>query len=136
MIIMSKKETIVRAIITKSGSMLLCRSFEEGHYFLPGGHIEDGETPQEALDRELQEEIGVPVVKKDFITEVENSFVQQGQVKEEVFYVYKAELASMEEVRSWEDHIAYEWIPITDLRKVDFKPQKFLSEIERLITDQ
>ncbi len=133
---MSKKETIVRAVITNNKFTLLCRSFEEGHYFLPGGHIEEGETPDEALDRELQEEIGVPVVKKDLITEVENSFVQQGQVKEEIFYVYRVELASMEEVRSWEDHIAYEWIPIKDLRKVNFKPQKFLSEIERLITDQ
>ena len=40
--------------------------FCPGGYCLPGGHIEDGETPREAAKRELQEETGIEVDLKDF----------------------------------------------------------------------
>lgn len=43
--------------VLQGGKILMVRHPERGWEF-PGGHVEQGETPQEALMRELQEEVG------------------------------------------------------------------------------
>lgn len=54
--------------INKKGQMLLTqrrapgRKFWDGMWQLPGGEIEFGETPQQALSRELYEELGVSTI--------------------------------------------------------------------------
>ena len=54
---------VVCAILEKEGQILLCRRSpgrrEGGLWEFPGGKIEPGESPSEALDRELREELGV-----------------------------------------------------------------------------
>ena len=64
---MSKKLVLVvaAAIYDASGRILLARRPEgksmAGLWELPGGKIEDGETPEEALSRELFEELSITV---------------------------------------------------------------------------
>ena len=43
--------------VMNSGSILMVQHPERGWEF-PGGHIEDGETPEQALHREMKEEVG------------------------------------------------------------------------------
>ena len=43
--------------VINGGSILMVRHPDRGWEF-PGGHIEEGETPEDALMRELQEEVG------------------------------------------------------------------------------
>jgi 8-oxo-dGTP diphosphatase len=51
-------------IIDERGRLALFR--KKDRYFLPGGGIEPGETPEEALSREVREEIGwsVAIIRK------------------------------------------------------------------------
>lgn len=49
------------AFIIKDKKILMVKVFYDNHYFwtLPGGGIENGETPEQACIRELKEETGI-----------------------------------------------------------------------------
>ena len=50
-------------IVSRNGKIMLCQRKPGGRLPLkwefPGGKLEEGETPQQALERELREELGV-----------------------------------------------------------------------------
>jgi 8-oxo-dGTP pyrophosphatase MutT (NUDIX family) len=59
-------EAIVAGVMIKDGRILLCHRSADRQWYpdvwdLPGGHVELGESPTEALRRELAEELGVSV---------------------------------------------------------------------------
>lgn len=60
---MSRSEITSRAIITKGDEILLIHRRKNGeeYFVLPGGGIEDTETPEEAMEREVYEETGLKV---------------------------------------------------------------------------
>jgi 8-oxo-dGTP pyrophosphatase MutT (NUDIX family) len=50
----------VKAVIRRDGKFLLVKETEDDWWGLPGGGIRHGESPQQALTRELEEELGLP----------------------------------------------------------------------------
>ena len=52
-------ETIARGVCVRGGKVLLCRAKGGATTYLPGGHIEFGETGRKALVREIKEELGL-----------------------------------------------------------------------------
>ena len=64
-------ERIIRhratAIVVRNGKILLVREPQDAEFELPGGGIEDGELPADAVERELREETGLTIVKADYL---------------------------------------------------------------------
>lgn len=62
---MSGTLLVVAGAFVRDGLLLLTRRPDgdplEGSWELPGGKVEDGETPEAALEREWREELGVEV---------------------------------------------------------------------------
>ncbi|KAL4437219.1 hypothetical protein ABPG75_004358 [Micractinium tetrahymenae] len=56
---------VAAVLLNDEGKVLLARrpsgKTREGRWELPGGHVDDGESCEEALSRELQEELGITV---------------------------------------------------------------------------
>ncbi len=50
-------------IIIRDNKLLVERSFGKEFFIAPGGSIEEGETPKQALVRELQEEFAIDVIE-------------------------------------------------------------------------
>ena len=52
-------ETIARGVCVRDGKLLVCRAKGAKSCYLPGGHVEFGETGRQALVREMAEETGL-----------------------------------------------------------------------------
>ncbi|MBR5056984.1 MAG: (deoxy)nucleoside triphosphate pyrophosphohydrolase, partial [Clostridiales bacterium] len=68
---------VVAAIIRKGDKIFATQrgygDFKDGWEF-PGGKIEPGETPQEALAREIKEELSADITVGDLLTTVETDY--------------------------------------------------------------
>lgn len=90
--------TLVVAALLRNdeGNILLARrpataKIAPNKYHLPGGHVEAEEIPEEALSRELMEELGATVeVERPFYTATYDT-----QAGKSVVIIYKARLLGM-----------------------------------------
>lgn len=73
-----KQIEVVAGIITDKDKIFCCQRGNKGPLALkwefPGGKIEDGETHQEALKRELKEELDITVTVGSFLTTVMHQY--------------------------------------------------------------
>ena len=115
-------EVIARGVCVIDGKILLCKAKGGKTTYLPGGHIEFGETGRQALVREIKEELGLDSTTGAFLGVVENSFLQHGKPHAEINLVYELSLAARE-VEAREDWIEFEWRQLTDLG--DLLPEAF-----------
>lgn len=82
----------------------------------PGGKIEPGETSEEALVREIREELATEITVDKFITTVEYDYPEFHLVMD-CFWcsVKEGHLTLLE-------HEAAKWLPLDDLRQVKWLP--------------
>lgn len=115
-------ECIARGVAVRDGKVLLCRAKGGNSTYLPGGHIEFGETGAEALAREVKEELGVDSVVGERLGVLENSFLQKGVRHQEINLIYALEVKGTESAQSQEDWIEFEWCPLEDISKANLLP--------------
>lgn len=60
-----------------------------GHWDLIGGHVEEGETPEEALVREVREELDIDLKEYSFFKEYE---VTEGDAYPNIKYIYTGKI--------------------------------------------
>ncbi|MBJ7985901.1 MULTISPECIES: NUDIX domain-containing protein [Bacillus] len=108
----SKFHHIVRAIMIKDEKLLVAEYIGH-HYFLPGGHVEIGESAENALLRELREELGVTCSVKQFLGVIENQWQAKETLHHEINHIFEIdsnELKSDFTPISKESHLAFHWI--------------------------
>ena len=108
-------EIIARGVCVQEGKILLCRAKGGATTYLPGGHVEFGETGRQALVREVKEEMGVDAETGAFLGVVENAFEQHGKPHAEVNLVYELKVPSATPARACEDWIEFEWRDLAHL---------------------
>ena len=73
-----KSIEVVAAVIVKDNKVLCCKRGPgrdlEGYYEFPGGKIELNETKEEALIREIKEELNIDISIDSYITTIEHDY--------------------------------------------------------------
>ena len=109
---------VTAAIIEKDGKFLIAKRKKGKHlenkWEFPGGKIEELETPEECLARELEEEFGIIAEIADFITE---SFFDYGDRKIRLLG-YRAKYISGEFRLNAHDDI--KWVSANEFIEFDF----------------
>jgi 8-oxo-dGTP diphosphatase len=121
---------VVAAFIIRDGKLLICQRTEHQplplKWEFPGGKIEPGETPEQALARELEEELGIDATIGPFIAELQHQYRNGRSIHLRFFAV--REFRGEFENRVFED---MRWVELRDLPSYNFlaADRKFVREL-------
>jgi 8-oxo-dGTP diphosphatase len=110
---------VVAALILRKGEILACQRTRHQpmplKWEFPGGKIEEGEQPRDALRRELEEELGIDAKIGEEVARIKHDYKGGGAVELRFYLVesYKGELENriFREIR---------WVKRKDLPALDF----------------
>lgn len=128
----NKIHVLSRAVILDQEHILLCKTLDlpKAFYFLPGGHIEHGESAQETVLRELHEEAGVRdcTIKRllgclEYSFEPGHSSICHNHEYNFIFDIDSSSLKKGIPIPRLEDHIELLWFPMENLTHIDFRPE-------------
>lgn len=127
---MTQQIDVVGAVLVRDDTVLAAQRGPTmalaGHWEFPGGKIEADETPQEALARELHEELLCTATIGDHVETTSYTY-DFGTV---TLTTYFATLEGGEPQAT--EHAELRWIPVADLRSVDWAPAD-VPAVERIM---
>lgn len=116
---------LARAVIVDGRRLLLAHFHGADHTFLPGGHLEPGESLPAALRRELMEELQVRADIGNYLGALEHTWTEAGIRHFEVnhcFAVTVPEMSPAVKPRSYAEHLEFLWAPVQDLNVHNVQP--------------
>ncbi len=111
-------------------------------YCLPGGHVELGEDTDQAIQREMKEELGYEIKITKLASIIQNFFkTPEGKTFHELGYYYIVEPKNINEVNleNYEriendkgelKKLEFKWFTLDELKEVDFRPIKLINELQ------
>jgi 8-oxo-dGTP diphosphatase len=126
----SVEHDCVMAILRRDDRVLMChrhpnREWIPNVWDFPGGHIEESETPQQALARELREELGVDIESlgraADVVLEFDDESLQLA--------VWILDYGGTVENRCPEEHDELRWVNLQDVGELELADRCYISLI-------
>lgn len=131
---MKKFHLITRAVITQGDCVLLARQKGMNNTFLPGDHIEIGESATTALQREIFEELKKNINIQEYLGAVEADWEEGEVVHYEINHIFKVNIDNLNfhtPIKSYEDHLEFFWSKIHDLEINNLLPSPLIMLITK-----
>jgi 8-oxo-dGTP diphosphatase len=114
-------QTVVAALISRDSKLLICQRRRGDSHALqwefPGGKIETGESPEEALARELREELGVAATIGAEVYRTRHRYRELQDERDLIFYRASIDDSALLQNRVFE---RFEWASPSALPQYDF----------------
>jgi 8-oxo-dGTP pyrophosphatase MutT (NUDIX family) len=138
---------LARGVLIDNDNVLLVQDIRpgQGHFFLPGGNVEAGESIKSTLTREWEEELGWKVQAGAFIGCLEHKWSYNRKQDDapvdvvEVNYLFMTKASEQTLKRdptSREPHLQFSWVPINELATINLLPGPLKSLIPDIATSK
>lgn len=133
----------IAGLAFRDGHLLVHRAIHETFWTIPGGRAEIGETSEQTLVREMEEELGVAATVRRLLWSVENFFHYEGAHFHEYGLYYLMDIPEsfpfhptdiVHRNVDGKNELEFKWVRATkaDLKALDLPPYFLAEEIEAL----
>lgn len=130
-----QEHQMVAAIVRSGDRVLLCHRHPDRRWYpdvwdFPGGHVEDGEQPDQALRRELVEELGIDIgtVEADPVLHISDT---SAGLDLTIWVI--AEWQGEVQNRQPDEHDDIAWFGPLDLPSLELADRRYLPLIEHVV---
>ncbi|MCL5733818.1 MAG: NUDIX hydrolase [Patescibacteria group bacterium] len=123
---MKRRPDVAVKLILRCGSKILMLNHRNGTFDFPGGRIEWLESPEEALRRELVEELKYTIIGNIRFFDIWN-YISRDKQRQSIFLYYFQSIKKRPELRSTE-HARILWLSKQELKPI-IKNPAFLKKI-------
>jgi len=114
----------VAAFITNSqGELLVCKRAKEpakGTYDLPGGFVDNDESAEQAITRELKEELDADTTEVKYLFSLPNNYLYSGLTIPTLDLFFECKLKNYEHLKAADDVAGFEFIAKNKLNPEEF----------------
>jgi len=124
-------------IVDEQRGLLVCRRAKEparGTLDLPGGFVDPDETLEQALDRELKEELGCRPASASYLFSLPNRYEWGDIVVPTTDCFFRCTLPEGASPMANDDVEAIRWMPFSEVRPADFGLRSVSQAVERFLS--
>lgn len=132
------RQFVTRGICIQKNKVLILNKKGEPHFFLPGGRVEEGEGFEEALVREIKEELDKDSSILRFVGTIEHNFTHYtGKQYYEIgnFFLVSINDLNIDDAKSNELELEFQWKNIDDLDTINIKPKPVIALIKQVTSN-
>ncbi|MFD1134436.1 NUDIX hydrolase [Paenibacillus urinalis] len=131
----------VAGIAVHQNRILLHTTLNDDFWNLPGGRVEFNESTDQAIRREMEEELGIKVQIKELLSVNEDFFEYDGKPFHEIGFYYLINFPEGHEITEIQDQfigieeggkLIFQWFDIDQLEQLHVYPQNLKSQLLKL----
>ena len=107
----------------------------KGTLDLPGGFVDMGETVEDGMKREIQEETGLTVTEVRYLFSIPNQYLYSDMLIHTIDMFYEIHVGHDVKPVADDDAAALQWIPLAEVNPKDFGLKSISKGVERYLAE-